>query len=217
MKLKYYLRGLGIGIVFSTLIASFGKTSAVEPMTDQKVIERAKELGMVERTVLADTEADRNESLEETTQETRNDVKESLEETENLSESETDKMATFVESEESEWEESAETTNQEETQPVQEETVVKPTEEFDKESEEETKESTVGGEILVVEIPSGSGSYETARILADYGLVSDAAKYDQFLCANGYDRKIRSGIYEIPVGADDVTIAEVICSLNVRR
>jgi Predicted periplasmic solute-binding protein len=42
MKLKYYMRGLGIGICVTTLIMSFGK----EKMTDQEIIKRAQELGM---------------------------------------------------------------------------------------------------------------------------------------------------------------------------
>lgn len=53
MKLRFYLRGLGIGIVFSAMICSFGKTNAQETMSDEDVMKRAKELGMVEGTVLS--------------------------------------------------------------------------------------------------------------------------------------------------------------------
>ena len=53
MKLKYYLRGLGIGIVVTAIImtVAFGNK---QPMTDEEVIKRAKELGMIENSVLVD-------------------------------------------------------------------------------------------------------------------------------------------------------------------
>lgn len=57
MGLKYYLRGLGVGIVVTALI--MGVTTSVdskETLSDDEIRERAKELGMVEESsVLADT------------------------------------------------------------------------------------------------------------------------------------------------------------------
>ncbi len=45
MKLKYYMRGLGIGILLATLILSISNTK--ENLTDAEIIARAKKLGMV--------------------------------------------------------------------------------------------------------------------------------------------------------------------------
>jgi len=55
MRIKYYIRGIGIGIIFATLILSisfyFGKDSfAKEKLSDEEIIERATELGMVMNT-----------------------------------------------------------------------------------------------------------------------------------------------------------------------
>jgi hypothetical protein len=47
LKLKYYLRGLGIGIIVTTLIFAISIQSRGGIMTDDRVVERAKELGMV--------------------------------------------------------------------------------------------------------------------------------------------------------------------------
>ncbi len=49
MKLKYYLRGLGIGIIITTivLIVSFCGRDTTREMTDEEVMMRARELGMV--------------------------------------------------------------------------------------------------------------------------------------------------------------------------
>ncbi len=53
MKWKYYLRGLGIGILVTTVILSLAGIGR-KNMTDEEVIKRAKELGMVESTLLSD-------------------------------------------------------------------------------------------------------------------------------------------------------------------
>lgn len=45
MKLKYYMRGLGIGILITTLI--FAAAGKKEKLTDEEIMARAKDLGMV--------------------------------------------------------------------------------------------------------------------------------------------------------------------------
>lgn len=45
MKLKYYMRGLGVGILLATLIISFGGNK--KNLSDQEIIKRAEALGMV--------------------------------------------------------------------------------------------------------------------------------------------------------------------------
>lgn len=51
LKLKYYLRGLGLGIVVTATILSI-LSSKEDKMTDEEIIARAEELGMIEDTVL---------------------------------------------------------------------------------------------------------------------------------------------------------------------
>ncbi len=59
MKLKYFLRGLGAGIVFSALImlAAYMTTDAYK-ISDEEVIKRAEKLGMVmeDNSIIASTE-----------------------------------------------------------------------------------------------------------------------------------------------------------------
>ncbi len=52
MNLKYYLRGLGIGVLVTAFI--MGVTGKEKPMTDAEIKIRAAKLGMVEETVLSD-------------------------------------------------------------------------------------------------------------------------------------------------------------------
>lgn len=47
MKLKYYLRGLGIGIMVTTIILAISFARRDHSMSDEEVIARARELGMV--------------------------------------------------------------------------------------------------------------------------------------------------------------------------
>ena len=46
MKLKYYLRGLGIGIIVTAVIMGVTSASRQETLSDREIMERAAELGM---------------------------------------------------------------------------------------------------------------------------------------------------------------------------
>ena len=237
MKLKYYLRGLGFGIFFTALICGTGHSTAKEPMTDSEIIQRAKELGMVEGT-LADgktetsemTEAQELEKVIETVLET--ETVEIVEE-ENKTQEKTETEAVAIEESKNlkestdikESKETKESTAIKESKETKESTAIKESKET-KEStaikeSKETKESTSVKEssekkadtsvaTVTFTIPSGCGSYEVAKLLEENGLIKNAVEYDTFLCANDYDRKISSGTYQIPVGADGETIAKII-------
>ena len=75
MKLKYYLRGLGIGIVVAVIITSVSMGNR-QPMTDEEIKERATELGMIENSVLTDIAGKDEEPTqdEQTTTETGKDT-----------------------------------------------------------------------------------------------------------------------------------------------
>ena len=201
MKLKYYLRGLGFGIFFTALICGTGHSTAKEPMTDSEIIQRAKELGMVEGT-LADgktetsemTEAQELEKVIETVLET--ETVEIVEE-ENKTQEKTETEAVAIE----ESKNLKESTDIKESKETKESTSVK-------ESSEKKADTSVA--TVTFTIPSGCGSYEVAKLLEENGLIKNAVEYDTFLCANDYDRKISSGTYQIPVGADGETIAKII-------
>lgn len=47
MRLKYYLRGLGIGIMITTIVLAVSFAKHGKTMSDAEIIARAKELGMV--------------------------------------------------------------------------------------------------------------------------------------------------------------------------
>ena len=57
MRLRHYLRGLGLGIVVSTLIISAGKRGSAAELTDDEIRVRARALGMVEEDEMLLSEA----------------------------------------------------------------------------------------------------------------------------------------------------------------
>ena len=81
MKLRYYLRGLGVGILVTAVIMTVA-LSKKQPMTDEEVIKRAKELGMIENTIIKDvaTPKDDEEVKEEIKEEQQEEVQEEIQE-----------------------------------------------------------------------------------------------------------------------------------------
>ena len=61
-----------------------------------------------------------------------------------------------------------------------------------------------------ITVSSGDGSDTVAKKLYEVGLVSDAAAYDRYLCQNGYDKKICTGVKTIPAGATEAEIAQIL-------
>lgn len=201
MKLKYYLRGLGIGILVTTVILSLAGVGR-KNMTDEEVVKRAKELGMVESTLLSDLP-----------DQTKTDEVRPTEPEISL-QPETSEPEAGPEPEES--------ASTPETPVAPEETPVAPKEtpEAPKETPVAPEETPVSpedgnpdipaGETVTLVIGRGESSTTVSKNLKKAGIVEDAAAFDRFLCNNGYDKKIITGTYEIPYGASEEEIAKII-------
>ena len=64
--------------------------------------------------------------------------------------------------------------------------------------------------IYTVAVYPGEGSYTVSRKLAALGLVESANLFDDFLCQNGYDKKLCTGNYRVKEGANAEEIAKVL-------
>ncbi len=214
MKLKYYLRGLGIGILITTVILSLAGIGR-KNMTDEEVVKRAKELGMVESTLLSDlpdqTKAEEVRPTEPETPEPETSLQPETSEQEISAEPEagpgpeTSEPETLEPEVSPEPEESASTP---ETPVAPEETPVAPEE--TPVSQEDGNPDTPAGETVTLVIGRGESSTTVSKNLKKAGIVEDAAAFDRFLCNNGYDKKIITGTYEIPYGASEEKIAKII-------
>jgi len=202
MKIRYYLRGLGLGILVTAVFFLLGDNSG-QTMSDEMIKERAKELGMVESTVLADISTD----VEETDIEETKDIPESVT-VEVSSEAEETTEEVFVEETVTE----EETTDEEEKTTVQEEETNEP-QRVEEATEEETSEETVTtGQLISIVVNKGEGSDTVSHRLHEAGLVDDPYEYDKYLMQNGYDKRIGAGEHMIPAGASWQEIAKILCS-----
>ncbi len=65
MKLKYYMRGLGIGIAVTALLMGIALSGRKETMTDEEIRQRALEMGMTDESgVLSEDLKDENPDTE---------------------------------------------------------------------------------------------------------------------------------------------------------
>ncbi len=192
MKIRFYLRGLGLGILVTSIFFLICSRSP-QTMSDEMIKARAKELGMTESVVLAELATQEEVQVLET-EETEETVEETV--TETVDESEEEIV-------------SKETDEVDVT--ISEETTVEEV------SEEETVtvESTFANtEPVSVMVNRGEGSDTVSKRLQDAGLVADAYEYDRYLMANGYDKRIGAGEHIIPVGATWEEIAKILCNMR---
>lgn len=206
MKLKTYLRGLGIGIIVTTIVMVITLGGKKEEMSDEEIVARAKELGMVE-SVAEKPDAD-DESAPKVPESTGG------QETEILTEPESGTGQGGAEESEAESMKESESVPQSER-----ESESGPQSESESESQSEAAVNTAApsdngevtaGEIVKISIANGDDSVTVSRRLEELELVISATQFDRFLCDNDYAKRISPGEYEIAMGSSEETIAKII-------
>ena len=220
MNLKYYLRGLGIGIIVTALIMGIVTGGKGRSLSDEEIIKRAEQLGMtMESDVLSEAlpEAEEEEApmqedasaqaelqdnaMEDGEQDPQNaEAAPQEEEAEEGTEQQTEESIPDEDAEESLPEESQQDgTEGADTAPEGE-----ALQEADDQAEKE----------IPISISGGEGSMSVCRKLQEAGLVASASEFDTFLCQNGYDKKLKAGDFEIPEQADPEQIARILCRME---
>lgn len=200
MRLKYQLRGLGIGIILTAaLLMIFSDDREVSAKVDEAVVMDGTEADMTEETVgVEDTTV---VQIEDAIQEDSFALVE---------------KGASVEEESSTREETNSWKEQTTETTVEEESVLETTEES-KEVETITKAELEelpdsADDVVKIKIVSGDDSGTVARKLQTAGLVDNAGEFDAYLMQHGYDKKIAVGEKEIPMDATWLEIAEKISS-----
>lgn len=218
MNLKYYLRGLGIGIIVTALIMGIAFSGKKETLSDSEIMERAKALGMTEETTLIADALPEEDS-------------ESVEAPEA-----TTKAPTSVPTAASQPTEAAVTpapavtetpvptiTPQPAETPVPTVTpqptkapVPTMTPQPTKAPASAAAEESVEGnpDVITIQINSGDGSYAACIQLEEAGLVESATAFDRYLYDNGYDKRINVGTFEIPLDAQPEQIAKILARME---
>lgn len=199
MKLRYYLRGLGIGIAVTALFFVIYTGRVNHGMSDEEVKKRAAELGMIENTVLKPVAGDSDHTA--------------VEEPSTTDEPDTDAPVT----------EEPKTDAPETDGPVTEEpdTQEPDTDGSDTDgpdTEDSTAQEPVTGddrpaeEYVQITINRGDSSLTAARKLEEAGVIEDAKDFDRYLSQNGYDKYIKTGVHEIPLTGTYEQIARKLTS-----
>lgn len=181
MRLRYQMRGLGIGIVVTALLMGVA-TRDSRPMTDAEIRAKAYTLGMVDSANLSLSDLQGGTARPSGTTP-------SPQTTENPQ----------VTARPQETEVPQQTAGPEATQSPQ------PTE-----APTEKPEQGGTAEPVTIVINRGTDSLGVSRQLASAGLVEDAAAFDTYLCGSGYADKIQTGTFHITPGAGWEEIAKTI-------
>ena len=191
MKLKYYLRGLGIGIIVTTLVLMVAFSGKKEKLSDQEIMQRAEQLGMV----MADEGQTETGTEENTGTEAQPETEQDVQNTEEGTEENAD--------------ENTENASEPETEP-QTEAAAEPA------APEDTTGNVVGevkqetcGEVAFT-VKCGESSDAVAFNLYKAGLVDDATAFNRYMISKGYDSRLRTGDFKIRSGASYDEILKVL-------
>ncbi len=235
MKFKYFLRGLGIGMLFASIIffIAYRQDPSVN-LTDEEIIQKAKALGMVEKKdpvkellTAGENSSESDELLSTDTIEDNSSEKNASEKitvkTEEKSVSEEEKISEKQNSKESitsevttEEKKQKATTGQQITtdEEVQIEQQITTMEEIPTEQQITTEEEVE--KVVSFTIRGGSSSLTVCKNLQKEGLIENAAELDAYLIENRYANRIRAGTYELQPGMSFEEIAKKISSTGKR-
>lgn len=256
MKLRYYMRGLGIGIFVTAILMALTIHGKTERLTDEQIIERAEALGMEMKyssDVLADAVSE-NAAEDTKPAELPDQVKEETSLSNQLQAEEMEENPLLagagVDFSADEQDNNVADTAQQDIyheDPDAAERTEAKTDTTDRKEQTQdgsAQENAAGekntaqnasadakaagqdegvagetsaadtqivtGATKQITVSSGDGSDTVARKLYEAGLISDASAYDRYLCQNGYDKKICTGVKTIPAGAGEAEIAKIL-------
>lgn len=203
MKLRYYMRGLGIGVIVAAVLMGIALGGDKEKLSDAEIMARAKELGMVESSVLADLGKEKEPQLPQQSQEMEENT-DQPKQSEEVQEGSTDQPKQSIEGQEG----SIDQPKQNKEEQNENTDVLKQNE--SEQNQNPSSEQDTEDEYVTLVIERGESSVSVSRSLAQLGLVESAKAYDRYLCENGYDKLIRVGTHKIKVGSTQEEIAEII-------
>ncbi|MCH5251955.1 MAG: hypothetical protein J1F22_03175 [Lachnospiraceae bacterium] len=203
MKVKYFLRGLGTGIILTALVLCVSYRSGSK---SGNVVEQARELGMVfpagtkeplEPTALPDEKTAAPEQTAAPTEKSASGVG----------------VTGKVPSEKPTAEQTTKTSGKPSGSPsVQSSAKPSATARATKNPVGTVSPVTAEGKKFTVR--GGLISSSIAREMKAAGIIKDADAFDEYLEKNGYARKVRAGIYYIPKGSTYDDLARIITRQN---
>lgn len=191
MRLKYYLRGLGLGVIFTALILMISFRIHGTSLSDEEIIKRAEKLGMVM------PESQQSEDTEALQTLGGGSLNEDSENAEPASEGNTPEPDVPGQGEDTPDDNAQGNSNPE---PANQNTANPET----PDNGETTPQS------VTITVTPGETCRQIAEDLMSHGLVGDAEDFRLYMFNNGYDELILQGSFELPYGASYEQIAAIL-------
>lgn len=194
MRLKYYLRGLGLGILFAVFIMMVGYRNHGSLMSDSEIIEKAKALGMVET---EDSSGMKNDKKTDNKTDKKSDKKTDTSEPDTTIADTSAAEDTQTGTDNTDADNIAGTADADTTAPSD----VAATDSAASDAAQPQQNTT-----FTVTVGSGDTCRMIAERLQAAGIIDDAEKFRAYMGQKGVDQFIADGSHEIPYGAsyDDI-------------
>ena len=195
-KTRFYLRGIGVGIVVCALILIISRMNTPADISDEEIISRARALGMVETGDL---------SLSDATEAGNTDAAEPSGADESKPYPVVEDPEVVIPQIDDNEDQQNEPVVQEPDQQVDEPVVTVP---------DETQVAEISAasseDYGVLTVVKGNSSNVVADKLEKLGLIDNARAFDKYLVDNGYATRISVGTFQIPYGSTYEFIAKTI-------
>lgn len=200
LKLRYFIRGLGMGIVFTAIVmslslqASRSRIIRENALTKEEIMEKAMGYGMIMNASDDTTSVEQNDSSkEEQSQEKKQDAKEEQEAKDEQDEQD-------AEDEQLKESNDDEQQNNKDGKDKVESDVVST----------KDKGMIISIDYTPIKITSGMTATSVGKLLNEKGVIEDIDEFRIYMSEQGYSSKILVGEYLIPLDATYKKIADII-------
>ena len=212
-KHRYYMRGIGVGILVCALILIISRINTPADISDEEIVSRARALGMVDPGDLSlsaaedlgsgDTSADQTDSSDNTDSDNANNGDASGDNssygdagTVSGSDTAADQMQDTNDTGTTDNPSGGAGTVSGNNTAAGQSDITSPVPD--------------GSSYAVLVVEKGNSSDVVARRLESLGVITDSRDFDKYLVDNGYAGRISVGTFQIPYGSDYDYIARVI-------
>ncbi len=202
MKLKYYIRGIGIGIIITTFVFLIANIAGVFS-TNKGVVAENETKATSSVLAYATTSQAEGEEKQATTIAT-------VETTESESTSDEDEGETTKEAQQQDNTEVSEENNNDTNSETSRETEATKEQTTQETTSRNNQARANDGEVIEVDIKNIKYVSEVSEILYNKGIISDVAEFNSYMTFSGNDLKVQEGRYKLKAGDTFENIASVI-------
>lgn len=228
MRFKYYLRGIGLGIIFAVLIMIIAIHNHKDSfLSDKEIIEKAKELGMV----MSDNNSENISGTElkfgsesSTTEIYKVDTETAKAPSESASSKKNDKTIS-KDSESEDAQSDGTSTNKNLTdkttkdknstdkaadKTTEDKNSTDKTSEKSSENKDAKNNNSQTNDYVIIKVKQGDVCRTISEALQNLGLVDDAEDFRKYMGKKGYADRIHAGEYKIPRNSTYEEIAQIL-------